>query len=66
VGIGELPLVEQATFSVWSNAEALEGFAYRSPGHAKRIRETHKYGWYSEEQFTRFAVLSDGLDSLPN
>jgi hypothetical protein len=66
VGIGELPLVEQATFSVWSNAEALEGFAYRSPNHAKRIRETYRYGWYSEEQFTRFAVLSDGLDSLPN
>ena len=66
MGIGELPLVEQATFSVWSNAEALEGFAYRSPNHAKRIRETHRYGWYSEEQFTRFAVLSDGLDSLPN
>lgn len=65
VGIGELPLVEQATFSVWQNQEVLDSFAYRTPGHSKRIQETHRFKWYKEEQFTRFAVLASGQNGLP-
>ena len=56
-GVGELPLVEQATLSVWRNAEALDAFAYRSREHAPMVRKTREYGWYSEEMFLRMKVL---------
>jgi hypothetical protein len=57
-GVGELPLVEQATLSVWRNAEALDAFAYRSREHAPMVRKTREYGWYSEEMFLRMKVLT--------
>ena len=56
-GVGELPLVEQATLSVWRSAEALDAFAYRSREHAPMVRKTRKFGWYSEEMFLRMKVL---------
>ncbi len=56
VGIGELPLVQQATFSVWENLEAMNNYAYKSPEHKKVIQLTKKLGWYKEELFARFAI----------
>ena len=56
-GVGELPLVEQATLSVWRNAEALDDFAYRSRQHSSMIRKTRDFKWYSEEMFLRMKVL---------
>jgi hypothetical protein len=56
-GVGEYPLLEQATFSVWQNQEALKAFAYQGQHHAKVIRQTRKIQWYREEMFVRFRVL---------
>ena len=53
-GMGEFPLKEMATFSVWENKEALNGYAYRSKEHMKAIRMTKELNWYSEEMFSRF------------
>jgi len=53
-GIGEWPLIQQATFSIWENQEAMMDFAYRNPEHRKVIQKTRKLGWYSEEMFARF------------
>jgi hypothetical protein len=58
VGIGEAPVGLQGTFSIWRSAEALHDFAYRRGPHSDVIRRTATEGWYAEELFARFAVLS--------
>jgi hypothetical protein len=57
VGIGEMPYLRQATFSVWENAEAMKAFAYQMQEHREVINKTRSRQWYSEEMFTRFRVL---------
>ena len=53
-GIGEAPLVQMATFSIWESLDALKSFAYNSPEHKEAIKRTHKIDWYIEEMFARF------------
>ena len=57
VGVGELPVVQQATVSLWTSGRAMEAYAYRSRYHAEVVRLTRQRGWYSEELFCRFAVV---------
>lgn len=56
-GIGELPLIQQATFSVWNNLKAVQEYAYRNPHHKEVVKKTRTLGWYSEEMFARFNVI---------
>ncbi|NVK03926.1 MAG: spheroidene monooxygenase [Flavobacteriia bacterium] len=57
-GVGELPLVEQATISFWKDAEVLQKFAYGHGGrHQPMVKMTREVGWYDEEMFVRFDVL---------
>ena len=58
LGIGEAPVGLQGTFSVWESAATLNSFAYDRPAHAAVVRRTAEEGWYAEELFARFAVLS--------
>lgn len=61
IGIGELPLVQQATFSLWENSRAMMAYAYRSKEHKEVIRRTRQLGWYKEELFARFhPYLAEG------
>jgi hypothetical protein len=53
-GIGELPLVHQATFSLWTSQQEMMAFAYQNPYHTQVIRKTRELGWYKEELFARF------------
>ena len=53
-GIGEVPIVQMATFSLWKDFEAVKEFAYNSEQHKEAIRKTRKNEWYSEEMFSRF------------
>ena len=53
-GIGEWPLIQQATFSIWKDKQTMIDFAYRSKMHQKAIQNTRKLNWYSEEMFARF------------
>jgi hypothetical protein len=56
VGIGEIPLIQQATFSIWENSEKMMQYAYKSPQHTQVIQKTKELNWYSEALFARFAV----------
>lgn len=57
IGLGELPIVRQATFSLWESAQAMQDYAYRSPQHKQVIKLTRQENWYGEELFARFQVL---------
>lgn len=58
LGIGEMPLFKQATFSIWESKAKMKAFAYNSHEHTDVIRKTRQENWYSEEMFVRFRVLS--------
>lgn len=53
-GIGELPLIQQATFSIWESSQAMIDYAYRSELHKQVIQKTREKGWYKEDLFARF------------
>lgn len=53
-GIGEVPILNMATFSIWTDKEALRAYAYQSTEHQKAIQMTKEYDWYAEELFARF------------
>jgi hypothetical protein len=57
IGIGELPFIKQATFSIWQSREAMKQFAYQTHQHAEVIKKTRKENWYSEDLFVRFKPL---------
>ena len=56
-GIGEIPFIKQATFSIWKSKEAMKQFAYQMQEHTEVIRKTRQQNWYSEDMFVRFKPL---------
>lgn len=54
VGIGELPLLTQATFSIWEDQSFMHQYAYKSKLHSEVIKKTRELGWYKEELFANF------------
>ena len=56
-GIGEIPLLKQATFSVWQSKEAMKSFAYQMKEHREVIQKTRQEKWYSEDMFVRFKIM---------
>ncbi len=68
-GVGEVPIVQMATFSLWKDFESVKKFAYNSKQHKEAIRRTRKNEWYKEELFSRFLPYRstgtwDGKDLL--
>jgi hypothetical protein len=57
VGVGEWPLRFQATFSIWSDGEEMEDFAYKDESHKAMVKKTRAVKWYKEELFARFHLL---------
>lgn len=64
-GIGEFPLLMQATFSLWSSAEAMINYAYKNPKHAEMVKKTRELNWYSEELFARFQPFYQEGNLIP-
>jgi spheroidene monooxygenase len=58
IGIGESPLFQQITFSLWPNAAAIANFA-RTGHHAEAIKSVRTEQWFREELYARFTLLSD-------
>lgn len=56
VGLGEAPLLRQATFSVWRDQASMDTYA-RSGAHQKAIQAAYGQGFFSESMFVRFEVI---------
>ena len=57
IGIGEVPLLHQVTFSVWPDADSMARFARGNGPHAKAIQAVRDGNWFTEELYARFALL---------
>ncbi|GAB3197534.1 hypothetical protein ABID22_003998 [Pontibacter aydingkolensis] len=71
IGLGELPFVRQATFSIWQSMDAMKAYAYKNPLHQEVMRRTRSENWYSEELFARFKPVAslgtwNGVNPLQN
>lgn len=69
-GIGEVPITQMATFSLWKDKESLMEFAYTSKEHQSAIKQTRELQWYKEELFSRFQPyrsigIWNGIQQLP-
>ena len=61
IGIGELPLLHQVTFSIWPDAGSMAKFARGDGPHGRAICAVREGDWFAEELYARFAVTgSDG------
>lgn len=58
IGVGELPFVRQATFSLWASARHMQQYAYQNADHLEVMKRTRTEQWYKEELFARFRVVS--------
>lgn len=58
IGIGEIPLLQQVTFSIWPSEKAMANFA-RTGAHGEAIRAVRDEGWFREELYARFTIQSD-------
>lgn len=58
IGIGEVPLLHQVTFSIWPDAASMAEFARADGPHASAIRAVRDGDWFSEELYARFRVTA--------
>jgi hypothetical protein len=54
IGVGEWPLIQQATISIWKTQKEMLHYAYKNPKHLEVVMLTRKLNWYKEEMFARF------------
>lgn len=71
IGVGELPIVQQATFSLWKNAQQMQAYAYQNFYHKDVIKNARELGWFKEELFARFVPFAtegswNGVNLLEN
>lgn len=57
VGLGEAPLLRQATFSLWRDAKAMDAYA-RTGAHQAAIQAAWQHRFFSESMFVRFAPIA--------
>ena len=57
-GLGEAPVLRQATFSLWDSVQCMDAYA-RSGAHLEAIKAAHQQRYFSESMFVRF--VPDGL-----
>ena len=57
IGIGEVPLLHQVTFSVWPDAASMADFARGNGPHGRAIKAVREGNWFAEELYARFSLL---------
>jgi spheroidene monooxygenase len=57
IGIGEVPLLHQITFSIWPDGASMARFARGDGPHGRAIRAVREEGWFTDELYARFRVL---------
>lgn len=57
IGIGEVPLLHQVTFSIWPDTASMAAFAHAGGPHAQAIRAVREGDWFAEELYARFRIL---------
>lgn len=55
-GVGEAPFFRQATFSLWTDVDAMNAYA-RTGAHLAAIQAAYAGGFFSESMFARFVPL---------
>ena len=56
VGLGEAPVLRQATLSLWQSQEHMDAYA-RSGAHLAAIHAAYDGRYFSESMFVRFAPV---------
>jgi spheroidene monooxygenase len=56
IGIGEIPWVQQVTFSIWPDAKTMHDFAHAEGPHARAIKAIREGRMFKEELYARFRV----------
>jgi len=56
VGLGEAPLLRQATFSLWDSLDSMNAYARHGP-HQAAIQAAREQRFFSESMFVRFVPL---------
>ncbi len=59
IGIGEVPLLHQVTFSIWPDTQAMAEFARHDGPHARAIKAVRDGQWFKEELYARFRILGE-------
>lgn len=59
IGIGEVPMLHQVTFSIWPDTASMASFARHDGPHARAIRAVRDGNWFREELYARFSVVGD-------
>lgn len=69
IGLGEVPWLQQVTFSIWRSASEMHDFAYANGPHRAAIEAVKEGDWFKEDLFARFRILEwsgtwNGIDPL--
>ncbi len=59
IGIGEVPLLHQVTFSIWPDRHSMAQFARHDGPHARAIQAVRDGNWFREELYARFRILGE-------
>lgn len=59
IGIGEVPLLHQITFSIWPDTQSMARFARHDGPHARAIKAVRDGNWFKEELYARFRLLGE-------
>lgn len=58
IGLGEVPLRQQLTFSIWPDIKQMTEFAHQSEPHRSAIQKVRQGDWFKEELYARFNITS--------
>lgn len=59
IGVGEVPLLHQVTFSIWPDSRSMAEFARHDGPHARAIAAVRDGDWFREELYARFRVIGE-------